>query len=130
MALKEFFTTTWRAACLTAPMTAPFSPWAVIASLPFAPEIVLPDVARLTRSSLRGDHPYGFSSSYNPTFRDSNPGEHGWVSPYHYGINQGPIVAMIENYRSGLVWNSMRQCRPLLTGLQRAGFHGGWLADK
>jgi hypothetical protein len=34
---------------------------------------------------------------------------------------------MLENYRSGLIWRLMRNCRPLVKGLQRAGFAGGWL---
>ncbi len=34
---------------------------------------------------------------------------------------------MIENYRSGLVWNLMRECPCLVAGLKRAGFQGGWL---
>ena len=52
---------------------------------------------------------------------------HGWVSPFHFGINQGPIVLMIENYRSGLLWQLMRQCPYIVAGLRRAGFTGGWL---
>ena len=53
--------------------------------------------------------------------------EYGWVSPYHFGINQGPIVNMIENHRSGFLWSLMRQCPHLVGGLRRAGFSGGWL---
>jgi hypothetical protein len=49
------------------------------------------------------------------------------VSPYHFGIDQGPVVLMIENYRTGLLWNIMRRCKPLVIGLRRAGFSGGWL---
>ena len=48
-------------------------------------------------------------------------------SPYHFGINQGPIVMMIENHRSGFLWSLMRQCPYLVAGLRRAGFTGGWL---
>ena len=51
----------------------------------------------------------------------------GWVSPLHLGLNQGPIVLMIENYRSDLLWRLMRQCPYLVSGLRRAGFSGGWL---
>jgi hypothetical protein len=42
--------------------------------------------------------------------------------------NRGPIVLMIENHRSGLLWALMRQCPYLVTALRRAGFTGGWLA--
>jgi hypothetical protein len=34
---------------------------------------------------------------------------------------------MIENYRTGLLWNIMRRCPAVVTGLLRAGFMGGWL---
>jgi hypothetical protein len=44
------------------------------------------------------------------------------------GIDQGPIVAMIENYRTGLVWRWMRGEPAIQRGLQRAGFTGGWLS--
>jgi hypothetical protein len=45
-----------------------------------------------------------------------------WVSPYYFGIDQGPVGLMIENYRNGLIWDIMRRC-PYV----RAGFTGGWL---
>ena len=51
----------------------------------------------------------------------------GWVSPWHFGIDQGPIILMIENYRTGLLWRLMRRCPYIVTGLRRAGFTGGWL---
>lgn len=34
---------------------------------------------------------------------------------------------MIENYRTGLIWEFMRRCEPVVKGLRRAGFTGGWL---
>jgi hypothetical protein len=49
------------------------------------------------------------------------------VSPYHFGIDQGPVILMVENYRTGLLWDIMRRCVPVVTGLRRAGFTGGWL---
>jgi len=49
------------------------------------------------------------------------------VTPYHFGIDQGPVVLMIENYRTGLLWEIMRRSPPIVTGLRRAGFKGGWL---
>ena len=51
----------------------------------------------------------------------------GWVSLVNFGLNQGPIVLMIENWRSGLVWSLLRECPYLVEGLRRAGFAGGWL---
>jgi hypothetical protein len=52
----------------------------------------------------------------------------GWFDGDALGIDQGPIVAMIENYRSGLIWRLMRRNPHLVRGLRRAGFEGGWLA--
>ncbi len=40
---------------------------------------------------------------------------------------EGPIVLMIENYRTGLLWRWMRNCPYIASGLRRAGFVGGWL---
>lgn len=48
-------------------------------------------------------------------------------TPHHFGIDQGPVVLMIENYRSGLIWDIMRRCPAVIAGLRRAGFTGGWL---
>ena len=53
----------------------------------------------------------------------------GWVATDYIGIDQGPILAMIGNYRNELVWDAMRDCTPLRRGLQRAGSSGGWLAS-
>jgi hypothetical protein len=104
------------------------APWAVVTSLPFAPEVVLPSIDYYRNHlHLCATTAYGFKATFNPTFpaRDHNP--HGWVSPYHFGINQGPIVLMIENHRSGLVWDVVRRCPYVVGGLRRAGFRGGWL---
>jgi hypothetical protein len=103
-------------------------PWAVVASLPFAPEIVLPAIDYLVHQlDLKKGNPYGFKATFNPTYPDKSGNPYGWVSPWHYGINQGPINPMIENYRTGLVWRVMRDCPYVVTGLRRAGFTGGWL---
>ncbi len=105
------------------------SPWALVASLPFAPEIVLDSIHHcIHQARLTEFNSYGFKASFNP----SHPGLPGnpygwWVSPWHYGINQGPIVLMIENHRTGLLWQLMRSCPYIALGLRRAGFSGGWL---
>ena len=104
------------------------APWAVVASLPFAPEIVLPAIDYLVHQvDLKMGNPYGFKATFNPTYPDKSGNPYGWVSPWHYGINQGPINPMIENYRTGLLWRLMRGCPYVVTGLRRAGFSGGWL---
>ena len=103
------------------------SPWAGIASLPFAPEIVIPLMRNL--KELLGYHPdgMGFHASCNRTYPQQGPPP-GWVAPWHYALNQGPIVLMVENYCSGLVWRLMRECPPIRLGLNRADFSQGWLA--
>lgn len=103
------------------------APWAVVASLPFAPEIVLPTLDYFETLKLRANNPYGFKATFNATFAGRSDLSHPWVSPFHCGLNQGPIVLMIENYRSGLLWELMRHCPFLVEGLGRAGFQGGWL---
>ncbi|MFT2214566.1 glucoamylase family protein [Rhizobium giardinii] len=103
------------------------SPWVVVASLPFAPEIVIPTVRAFAQMNLGMTRLYGFKPSFNQTFAMEDSDRGWWVSPYHFGIDQGPVVLMIENYRTGLLWNIVRRCKPIVTGLRRAGFTGGWL---
>ena len=103
------------------------APWAVAGSLPFAPEVVLPSLKRINRDYPEMTSKYGFKCSYNPTFTSGKSARSGWVSQGYYGLDQGPIVMMIENYRSGLIWRLMRECPYIVNGLRRAGFRGGWL---
>ena len=103
------------------------APWAVVASLPFAPDIVLPTIDSLRHLQLHTDNPYGFKASFNPTFPSDGRHAIGWVSHHHFGINEGPTLLMIENHLSGTVWRLMRGCEYLVAGLRRAGFEGGWL---
>lgn len=100
------------------------SPWAVVASLPFAPEIVICTIRHaIEKLNLKSKRRlYGFDASFNPTFPDQTHNPHGWVSPWRFGLNQGPIVMMIENHRSGLIWRTMGQSRYVVEGLKRAGF--------
>ena len=106
------------------------APWAVVASLPFAPEIVRPTLDHFETLRLREKNPYGFKATFNMTFGAHSDQSRPWVSPYHLGLNQGPIVLMIDNYRHGLVWRLMRDCPYLVSGLRRAGFRGGWLGSE
>ena len=103
------------------------APWVVVASLPFAPEIVIPTVRHFARLNLGMTAPYGFKASFNQTFAVDDSPTGWWVTPHHFGIDQGPVVLMSENFRSGLIWNVMRRCPVVIAGLQRAGFTGGWL---
>jgi hypothetical protein len=103
------------------------SPWVVITALPFTPEIVLPTITHISQTYPQLQGPYGLTCSFNPTFRGAGAAANGWFSTQYYGLNEAPIVIMIEQSRSGLLWTLMKRCRPLITGLQRAGFSGGWL---
>ena len=104
------------------------SPWAVATSIPFAPDIVIKTMRHIIerlRSLCR--NPYGgFVASFNPTYPD-NSNLHAWTSPWIFGLNEGPILMMIENYHSELIWNTIKQCPYIVKGLQRAGFRDGWL---
>src|SRR6185369_13516748 len=79
---------------------------------------------------------YGFLDAFNPSVPDGTvvregrvvPGA-GWFDTDYLGIDQGPILAMIENYRSGFVWRVMRRSPHIQRGLLRAGFRGGWLDE-
>jgi len=104
------------------------APWAVVASLPFAPDIVLPAIEHFINAlQLKASNLYGFKATFNATFPAIADSPCGWVSPWHYGLNQGPIVLMIENYRSELIWQLTRKSPDIRKGLGNAGFTGGWL---
>jgi len=103
------------------------APWAVVASLPFAPEIVLPSIQYFDETFPEMTSKYGFKCSFNPTFSTTSSNE--WISKGYYGLDQGPIVLMIENHRSEFLWRLMRRCPYIIDGLRRAGFKGGWLGD-
>jgi hypothetical protein len=104
------------------------SPWAVVTSVPFAPEVVCPTVRHaIEQLARRNKHGRGFDASFNPTFLLPGGDPHGWVSPWKLGLNEGPIILMIENHLSGLMWTLFRRCPHVVAGLRRAGFRGGWL---
>ena len=104
------------------------SPWAVVASLPFAPEIVLPSIHHYVHTlQLHDCHRYGFRATFNATYPGDDSSHCGWISPWHFGLNLGPNVLMIENHFSGMLWQLMRGCSWIVDGLRRAGFEGGWL---
>lgn len=100
------------------------APWAVVASLPFAPEIVLPAIRHVNQAYPEITSRYGFKCSFNPTFTS---GGGPWIAQGYYGLDQGPVVLAIENHRSALLWRLIRRCPQIVRGLRRAGFTGGWL---
>lgn len=112
------------------------APTAAGGSIAFAPEIALP--ALMAMRDRHGDRlytRYGFRDAFNPSYTFTDVGSpsgtvdpvHGWYAADHLGIDQGPILAMLENHRSGLVWRVMRKNPHIRRGLERIGFTGGWL---
>jgi hypothetical protein len=111
------------------------APTAAASSIAFAPEIAIPAIA--AQKAYGGDRlygRYGFFDAFNPTLRMPVKLQHGqldpelgWFDTDYLGIDQGPIVALIENHRSELVWRTMKRNPHLVRGLRRAGFRGGWL---
>ncbi len=99
--------------------------WAALASLPFAPDITLKAVRAMHERypEMRPDHQY--ASGFNPGLVGAD-GKY-WVSPGHYGLDQGIVTMMIENYRTEFIWRLMRNCAYFVAGLRGAGFSGGWL---
>lgn len=57
---------------------------------------------------------YGFYDSFNKT--------RSWCANSYLSINQGPIILMIENYRTGLLWNLFMSCKEVQLGLKKLGF--------
>ncbi|MEA2602931.1 MAG: hypothetical protein QOF89_3923 [Acidobacteriota bacterium] len=113
------------------------APTAAVSSIVFTPELSIPAIREMSRRyGSRLYSKYGFLDAFNPTLRTSqgvtsghvDPAQ-GWFDVDYLGIDQGPIVAMIENHRSELVWKTMRKNPHIVRGLKRAGFTGGWLAE-
>jgi len=90
------------------------SPTAALSSMPYAPNESL-SFARYALSlgdKLWGK--YGFYDAYSET--------ENWFPQHYLAIDQGPIVVMIENYRSGLLWNLFMEAEDVQQGLQKLGF--------
>jgi hypothetical protein len=91
------------------------APTAAGASMPFAPEYSVPTLqAFYTRFRFHIWTSYGFRDAFNIGA--------GWYDTDDLGIDEGPIVIMIENYRTQRVWQLFMQNAEVQRGLQRAGF--------
>jgi predicted esterase len=107
------------------------APTAAGGSVPFAPEVCIPALeAMWNRFPV---NQYGFYDAYNETYTWKDEGAKGlegypyWVDVDQLGIDQGPILLMLENHRSEMLWNLMKKNPYIVEGLRRAGFKGGWL---
>ena len=100
-------------------------PCAAVASIPFTPELSVAALRHLCARYPDMIQASRLPSAFNPTA--PGPAPSGWVSEGYFGLDQGILVLMIENYRSGLIWRLMKRCPYIGDGLRRAGFSGGWL---
>jgi hypothetical protein len=91
------------------------APYASLSSLPFAPEIAFPTIKSINEKygeKLWGK--YGYYDAFNPTA--------GWFNDDYIGIDQGPMLLMIENFRTGLVWKTMMKDPVIQRGLNKLGY--------
>ncbi len=65
---------------------------------------------------------YGFTDGFNET--------KNWYATSHLAIDQGPIIVMIENYRSGLLWDLFMSCPEVQAGLTKFGFTSPYITAK
>ncbi len=104
------------------------SPSAVAGSVAFAPEIAVPTLRNFfKRFANRIYGKFGFKDAFNLSYRPGDSKSPGWFDNHYLAIDQGPILLMVENYRSGFVWELMKKSPWIARGLERAGFQGGWL---
>ncbi len=102
------------------------APTAAGGAIPFAPEICIPCLKSIhAKYKDRIWGKYGFYDAFNLSCS-----KEGWFDPDYLGIDVGPIVLMIENYYTGLIWELMKKDRYIVAGLKKAGFQGGWLEDE
>jgi hypothetical protein len=98
------------------------APTAALASFPYTPQ----ESMRALRHfyGVLGDRiwrDYGFIDAFSETA--------DWYAGSHLAIDQGPIVVMIENARTGLIWSLLMSCPEIRHGLRRLGFSSPHLAD-
>ncbi len=104
------------------------APWVPLACAAFEPAVALASTRVLLEkypNVLRGGR---FAGAFNPSLLDDSQNPEGWVSEGCFGLDQGLLVMMIENYRTSLIWRLMSEVPAIRTGLAKAGFRGGWLA--
>lgn len=96
------------------------SPTAALSSMPYTPE--------QSMKALRNWYTNKKDSIYGPYgFYDAFSDHHNWYPKKYLAIDQGPIVVMMENYRSGLLWNLFMSCPEIQQGLKKLGFQSPWL---
>lgn len=104
------------------------APTAAGGSIPFEPEICIN--ALYSMKLKYGDklyQRYGFKDAFNLTYNFNRNNPEGWFDVDYLGIDQGPILIQLENYETGLIWNTLKKNTYIVNGLRKAGFTGGWL---
>jgi hypothetical protein len=97
------------------------SPTAALSSMPYAPEHALAAARHFLRwQDGRLWQRYGFVDAYNETRH--------WVAQHFLAIDQGPIVVMMENHRSGLLWRLFMSAPEVQAALGALEFSSPWLA--
>jgi hypothetical protein len=96
------------------------SPTAALSAFPYAPEFSM-KALRHFYDDLGGKiwGEYGFIDAFNES--------RNWYPRSFLAIDQGPIIVMIENYRTGLLWKLFMSCPEIQTGLRKLGFESPWL---
>ena len=100
-------------------------PWAAATCLAHAPEAALAGLHAMLKTYPRVLDDGQFIGAFNPSLPGAGP--EGWLAPSRFGIDQGLVVMMIENARSGLIWKLTRNSTLIQKGLRKLGFGGGWL---
>jgi hypothetical protein len=96
------------------------APTAAISSLPYTPAESMKALKFFYY--VLGDKIWG---QYG--FKDAFSLQNLWFANSYLAIDQGPIVVMIENYRSGLLWNLFTSCPEVKTGMLSLGFSAPYL---
>ncbi|MBK7841655.1 MAG: hypothetical protein IPJ49_29025 [Candidatus Obscuribacter sp.] len=101
------------------------APTAALSSLPYAPKAVLSTLRYWLKNRADLYSVHGFADAFNDSFKDGDKA--GWVGTDRLAIDQGPVILMIENYRTGRIWEVMKRDPVMRRALKRANFKGGWL---
>lgn len=101
------------------------APTAALSSLPYAPKAVLSTMRYWLKHRADLYTVHGFADAFNDSFNDGDKA--GWVGTDRLAIDQGPVILMIENYRTGRIWEVIKRDPVMRRALKRANFKGGWL---
>jgi hypothetical protein len=103
------------------------APTAAGGSIAFAPEICIPALQEMKkRHGAKLYDKYGFKDAFNMSIAYTD-GTQGWYDKDYLGIDQGPILIQLENWRTRIIWSTMKKNKYIREGLKKAGFTGGWL---